>query len=795
VTGLTSRAVANMKRPLLFLAAVGMNFVAAASQPFTVVDEIGLTLFDPGDGGVTSAVQFSPDGNYFAVWSERGRLDLNRVEDSLRVYRCQDVEAFLKRPNSSQPPSPVWVVERSDREGSVISHWRWLPDSSGVTFLDGGRAFDPDRRLAMADLRKKEIGQLTSTTEAVGIFDVRDREHYVYTAFDRVEWDTLRQKKRQADAQATAVVVGSEHSLMQLLLSNDPRVDFLSWPPKYLWVVIDGKRFEIKQDGVPVTPASDSFGNSDLALSPDGSFLATELPVHEVPSSWETLYPPPSESATYPYRIRKGSDEPPHQYVRINLKTGSIQSLTDAPLALDAGWGGAYFLRPVWSSDGHAVLLPGTFVRSKDKAPSIPCIAVVDLTSGRRDCVEMLGRHNDDPHYHYVVGATFAGGDKDRVMLSTLQNGLMHTIKYRRTSDGVWQLSSPSTNELSQDEHDTLKVVVREGLDEPPVLVAQDKQGSRVLWDPNPQLKNIELGHASVYTWRDKEGREAKGGLYKPADYQPGQHYPLVIQTHGFHETQFIPSGFLTSGSAARALAAAEILVLQVRESCPLYTPSETPCAASTYESAVHRLVAEGLVDPERIGIVGFSRTGQYVMEALTASPLLFKAALITDSRVGTYLEYVMAEEAIGATRQIDAMIGASPFGEGLRLWLQRAPGFHLDKLSAPLLIVPHGRSALLEMLEPYAGLHHLHRPVELMMLNTAEHAVSNPAMRIASQGGSVDWFRFWLQGYERKDLNPGSGETAQSLADQYRRWEKLCDLQVEQNPTQPAFCVRSRTH
>ena len=40
-------------------------------------------------------MQFSPDGNYFVVWTERGRLDLNRVEDSVRFYRTGDIQNFL----------------------------------------------------------------------------------------------------------------------------------------------------------------------------------------------------------------------------------------------------------------------------------------------------------------------------------------------------------------------------------------------------------------------------------------------------------------------------------------------------------------------------------------------------------------------------------------------------------------------------------------------------------------------------------------------------------------------------
>ena len=44
-----------------------------------------------------------------------------------------------------------------------------------------------------------------------------------------------------------------------------------------------------------------------------------------------------------------------------------------------------------------------------------------------------------------------------------------------------------------------------------------------------------------------------------------------------------------------------------------------------------------------------------------------------------------------------------------------------------------------------------------------------NPAARMASQGGSVDWFRFWLKGEE--DSDPAKAE-------QYKRWRELRKLQ-----------------
>jgi hypothetical protein len=74
-------------------------------------------------------------------------------------------------------------------------------------------------------------------------------------------------------------------------------------------------------------------------------------------------------------------------------------------------------------------------------------------------------------------------------------------------------------------------------------------------------------------------------------------------------------------------------------------------------------------------------------------------------------------------------------------------------------------------MWAPYAGLYYQHKPVELVLLNTYEHVLTNPAIRMASQRGSVDWFRFWLQGYE--DPDPAKAE-------QYKRWRKLKKLQTE---------------
>jgi len=400
-------------------------------------------------------------------------------------------------------------------------------------------------------------------------------------------------------------------------------------------------------------------------------------------------------------------------------------------------------------------------------------VATVDASGSSASCVEQLKGQTDGGYedgYHSIKTVGFVGGDRQRVSVG-FQNldGLPGGAEYERRIDGSWTLAGPRTG-ADWPGNAGFTVAVKEGLNEPPVLVATDRKTelSRIIWNPNPQLRNVDLGEASVYQWKDKMGRNWKGGLFKPLGYIAGQRYPLVIQNHGFTEAQFRPSGIYPTAFAARALAGAGIMVLQTGW-CPTPntgTPEEGPCNVSGYEAAVRKLVTDGLVDPDLVGIIGFSRTCFYVMETLTTSSLKIKAASITDGVMENYLQYLAVVDSPSHTAdEADAMIGARPFGDGLQRWLQRSPVFNMDKVTAPLQIVGESPASLLFMWEPYAALRYLHMPVDLVLLNTHEHVLTNPGKRMISQGGSVDWFRFWLQNYE--DPNP-------SKSDQYARWRAM---------------------
>lgn len=748
-------------KTVALLASLCVVACAQSKRPFTVVDDVETAVFGGTWGGNEDLV-FSPDRRYFVVETERGRSDLNEVEDAIRFYRSSDVTNFVETSAALSAPSPVWEIHDVSETGQIFTEWRWLPDSSGLVFLQ--RTKDENYCLMLADLHTRTLDSLTGPEESIRQFDVRDRGHYVYTA------TRLSVPDNASARQQSAATVATGHSLYQLLFP-DSRIgraaSLSSFDKPRLFAVLNSRHFEVRNGSRTVTP----FGG--LGISPDGTSVITALPVPEVPTSWEVLYPPPYPSA--PNRIHAGRDSA-HHYVRIDLQTGEVQPLTDSPVSRDLGpsWSTVIDDRPNWSNNGEAVVLPGSYLRSSNNRPSRPCIAVVNLRSGNSSCVQILTGLREartQKSFRLIQDAHFTNGNEACLSIRFRRPDDLYsivTVNYEKAPDGTWRTPTQCKNAPHSDNLG-FEVQVSQTLNDPPKVVAELKGHSKILWDPNPQLADVQLSTATVYEWKDRDGRSWHGGLFKPNNYQRGNRYPLVIQTHGFAQSRFIPSGVFPTAFAARELAAAGMIVLQVAdlERCLTISLEELPCAVAGYEGAVRKLVSDRLVDPDRIGIIGFSRSCSYVMETLTLSGLRLRAASITSGVAGSYFQYIAAEDLSGnaLANELNAIIGAKPFGGGLQAWLKRSPGFNMAKVRAPLLVSAEGMADVLTMWEPYAALHYLNRPVDLMVLNTEEHVLSNPRVRIASQGSSVDWFRFWLQDYEDRD--------PAKLA-QYARWRKL---------------------
>jgi len=325
-----------------------------------------------------------------------------------------------------------------------------------------------------------------------------------------------------------------------------------------------------------------------------------------------------------------------------------------------------------------------------------------------------------------------------------------------------------------------VRVELRQDPNTPPALYAVETAGgrSRLIRDLNPQLRRgVTLGRVEVVHWNGTDGKPWTGMLYYPVHYEPGRRFPLVIQTHGYSFKDFSLDGAFTTVFAAQPLANRDIVILQAggpdgggRDI--LATPREPQVYMAGFEGAIEHFAAAGLVDRKKVGIIGFSRTGWLVEYMLTHSEVPLAAAEVADNIDGSFVQYVLADSDLRTFYAADK--GATPFGDGVGVWMREAPGFNADKVRTPLrLELDSGPiSGILTQWEMFSALRFLRKPVELFVIPDIEHGVhilQNPAQRLASQGGTVDWFCFWLKNEE--DPDP-------TKACQYVRWRELRKLQ-----------------
>jgi dipeptidyl aminopeptidase/acylaminoacyl peptidase len=564
----------------------------------------------------------------------------------------------------------------------------------------------------VAELQPKTLTPLSDPAQDVTGFDLVDRTHFVYAARDPLVWTSAVDRRS-----AEAVLTGK--TLTELIFP----VDLYPSSSRYyersqLWAAQGGSVHLVKREsGEPWALFAE--GLRTLQLSPDGQTLLTVEAMAHVPEFWPHAYP--SSMPGSAYGVRAGDQNLGalsgsryvSRYVLVDLTTGRAVTPLDAPTGLSAAWSSSD--SPQWSRGGDAVLLPNAFVpvESESAVAAAPCNVLFERREARARCVKK-------PDARFSAAST----RRKRVELKVTQSA-----------------------------------------SESPKLVAIDGKTTRLVWDPNPQLADIQLGPVVERHWKDETGREWIGGVYLPPDLKPGTRYPLVIQTHHFVPSVFRPSGLYPTGYAARVLAASGIVVLEARCKAKTGTMEEGSCQAPGFESAVEMLAAEGLIDATRIGIIGFSRTCYNTLEVLTRSKLHIVAATITDGVNEGYWQYLFTADTPVFGDEASILNGGEPFGAGLQQWLQNSPNFNLDRTDAAIQVVGEGMSSLMFMWEPYALMRYQGKAVDLVLLNTDEHVLTTPAIRVASQGGAVDWMRFWLQGHE---------DSAEGKAAQYQRWRKM---------------------
>jgi Prolyl oligopeptidase family len=772
-------------------------FALAEQRPFTVRDSIEMSTFsDPPRRSSNLAPKISPDNKYSVVITSRGLIESNEIESTVWLFNSRQILSSLRLGGHITPVAlakitAIPVIPASDSYEPVISELTWAPDSASIYFLNADSY--GNRHLSRVNIKTRFVEQLTTSARNVERYTVLD-DVIVYTATQRKSpVNIYDQVTARATPPASVSITGLP---IESLLFPGAMANLI---PQHheLWVIKNGRSTQVP-DG-PDGEHSDLAHYWDvLSISPDRKNVVQLRSVRAIPASWDSYLPMKGLENWKikhddPHTTSPDNRTRPRQYVLINLVNGRAIPLIGAPYGETLGHFEA--TQAVWAKSGRRLLLTNTFLpleksdRSEQSERFHPCaVAALEIPSREVGCIVYSRNAQiataENPLPLRLEDASFGGSESEVVLhLDWWQDGRSVTEWYRLI-DGQWQLVKAIPDGADRNGHNivttsgvatSVSLSVRQSLNERPTLWASDNLTgtSRMIWDPNPQLEKLALGEASVYHWIDSSGYEWTGGLVKPPGYVPGQRYPLIIQTHGFSKDEFLIDAEFTTGMAARPLAACGFVVLQVATN---YTHTMQMKEAADnilgYESAIDQLASSGLIDPQRVGIIGFSRTSWYVESALVKDSERYAAASINDGIDHSYLQELLFyfDQSASEGRTI---YGEQPFGEGLIKWTQLAPGFHLDRVHTPLMITAINKGSLLAEWEIYASLYRQHKPVDLIWIPNGQHILQKPAERLASQQMTVDWLRFWLQDYER--ANPDDPK-------QYARWREMRRTQEQEN-------------
>lgn len=684
---------------------------------------------------------FSPDGKQFVVVTRRGNIEQNTNDFSLLLFRTKDVFRAPK------PKTLITFASSSNNPG--IDALRWLPDNETVVFL--GEQAGQHQQLYSFNVLTNALKPIVAHATDIVAFDATpDLQTIVYLARPPIT-NIFDDKARRSGL----VVSHQLHTDLMTGHTSDVSNDFLFSPNPYEVVVVrrgdEPRRIALGTD-LPVS-------ESRPFVSPDGRYTIMRPFVGAFPDTWRDYRDQWIHSALF-----QGAGEL-YRYLLIDNVKGIARALIDAPSTLTT-----IDDEVAWSRDGQFAIVTGTFLP-------------LDVT----DAAERAARETKPYAVEVNIGTgqikKIAEGNFDLVKWESSTETLVlrphvafdsrsdQMLAFRR-SKGRWQKIDPQAVDTKS--KNDIEISEEQDMNTPPRLVAANRQTQEkaTLLDLNPQFRDLKFGKVESITWKGSDGHDAKGGLYFPVNYVPGQRYPLVVQTHGWNPRKFWIDGVSAAGYGAQELAGKGFVVAQVADNFvedDMESPREGQQQMAMFEGLIDCLDQRALIDRSHVGITGWSRTGYGVRYTLTFSKYHFAAAAIVDGMDASYFQYVAwlpADDLRKAAGNFYEQVnGGNPFVNGWDSWLTHATAFNLDKVHTPVRIVGFRPYSLDGAWEWFAGLHHLGRPVELIWLPDAAHDPVRPSERVTAQQGDVDWFCFWLKGEE--DPDPAKAE-------QYLRWREL---------------------
>ncbi|MFP5248189.1 MAG: S9 family peptidase, partial [Thermoanaerobaculia bacterium] len=292
------------------------------------------------------------------------------------------------------------------------------------------------------------------------------------------------------------------------------------------------------------------------------------------------------------------------------------------------------------------------------------------------------------------------------------------------------------------DLHGARAAYIYQSTTEPPELFVDKKQ----LTHHNDAYRDRELGATRVIRWKNpQDGLEIEGLLTLPVGYKGGR-VPLLTFVHGGPASRFDQGylGYLGFLYAPQALAAHGYAVLRPNPrgtggyGLAFRTANRADWAGMDWidiNAGIDKVIADGIADPDRLGLMGWSYGGFIASWALGHSDR-FRAV-----SVGAPVVDLLS---FHGTTDIRAFIPAYFAEMNLDALRARSPLWHLKKTNARVL-VQHGdaddRVPLSQGIMLYRRLEELGADVKMVVYPRTPHIPREPKLRMDVARRNVELF------------------------------------------------------
>lgn len=186
-------------------------------------------------------------------------------------------------------------------------------------------------------------------------------------------------------------------------------------------------------------------------------------------------------------------------------------------------------------------------------------------------------------------------------------------------------------------------------LDSPPRTTLHDASGKEVrVWrEPDTKIaEEYEILKTEIHRFQGADGTVFYGRLIRPANFDPARKYPVIVSVYGGPHAQSVRNAWAGGVNWEQVMAHKGFVIWQMdnrgsagrghRFEAALYRRLGKQELADQLEG-IRYLTSLGFIDPQRIGVQGWSYGGYMTLYCLLHAPDVFKAgaagAAVTDWR------------------------------------------------------------------------------------------------------------------------------------------------------------------